>query len=58
MSQKLYFNSKSNITSFFLQNTVVSFKSTKLFHSFLPCIYGFLEGFFWNHLQFHGHDPF
>jgi len=56
VSQKLYFNLKSNITRFPFK--VVSHKPNTLFHSFLPCIYGLLEGFFWNLLQFYGHGPF
>ena len=56
VSQKLYFNLKSIITQFSFK--IVSLKSNTLFHSFLPCIYGSLEGFFWSHLQFYGHGPF
>ena len=36
---------------------IISLKSNTLFHSFLPCIYGSLKGFFWDCLQFHGYGP-
>jgi len=47
-----------NQTLYVFPFKIVSLKSITLFHSFLPCIYGILEGFFWDRLQFHGHGPF